>query len=80
MFIDADHSYKAAKQDFEMYSPLVKKGGIVGFHDLKPAHIINAEFGVHILFEELKKKYEKYKEIIEDPKNQQGFGIGLVWI
>lgn len=33
LFIDGDHSYEGVKQDWEMYSPLVKKGGIVVFHD-----------------------------------------------
>ncbi len=33
IFIDGDHSYKGVKQDFDMYSPLVRKGGLVGFHD-----------------------------------------------
>lgn len=33
IFIDGDHSTEGVKQDFEMYAPLVRKGGIVGFHD-----------------------------------------------
>jgi predicted O-methyltransferase YrrM len=38
LFIDADHSYKAVKADFEAWSPMVKKEGIVAFHDShKPA-------------------------------------------
>jgi hypothetical protein len=28
LFIDADHSYEGIKNDFEMYSLLVRKGGI----------------------------------------------------
>lgn len=32
LFIDADHSYDGVKQDWEMYSPLVK--GVVAFHDI----------------------------------------------
>jgi predicted O-methyltransferase YrrM len=33
VFIDADHSYEGAKADFEAWSPLVKSGGEVAFHD-----------------------------------------------
>lgn len=33
IFIDADHSYEAVKEDFELWSPLIKKGGILAFHD-----------------------------------------------
>lgn len=34
MFIDGDHTYDGVKQDFEMYSKLVKKGGYIAFHDI----------------------------------------------
>lgn len=33
LFIDGDHKYESVKRDFELYSPLVRKGGMVGFHD-----------------------------------------------
>lgn len=33
LFIDGDHSYEGVKQDFDMYAPLVRPGGIVAFHD-----------------------------------------------
>ena len=32
--IDGDHTYEGVKQDFEMYSPLVRDGGLIGFHDV----------------------------------------------
>jgi len=35
-FIDEDHTYDRVKQDFEMYSKLVRPGGIIGFHDIFP--------------------------------------------
>jgi predicted O-methyltransferase YrrM len=34
LFIDGDHTYKGVKEDFEMYSPLVRKGGVIAFHDI----------------------------------------------
>jgi cephalosporin hydroxylase len=34
LFIDGDHSYEGAKKDFEMYSPLVRTGGLVLMHDV----------------------------------------------
>lgn len=34
LFIDGDHSYEGVKQDFEMYSPFVKPGGLIAFHDI----------------------------------------------
>lgn len=34
LFIDGDHTYHGVKQDFEMYSELVSKGGIIALHDI----------------------------------------------
>ena len=37
VFIDADHSYEAAKADWNEWFPKVKKGGYIALHDSKPA-------------------------------------------
>lgn len=37
LFIDGDHSYEGVKSDFQLYSPLVRDGGIVAFHDIAAA-------------------------------------------
>ena len=34
MFIDGNHTYEFVKSDFERFSPFIKKGGIVAFHDV----------------------------------------------
>lgn len=41
LFIDGDHSYEGVKQDWEMYSPLVRIGGLIAFHDLRIDEINN---------------------------------------
>jgi len=33
LFIDGDHSTEGARMDFYMYAPLVRKGGLIAFHD-----------------------------------------------
>ena len=33
IFIDADHAYEGVKGDFEAWSPMVKSGGEIAFHD-----------------------------------------------
>jgi cephalosporin hydroxylase len=33
LFIDGNHSYESVLADWLLYSPLVKKGGIIAFHD-----------------------------------------------
>ncbi len=35
LFIDGDHAYKAVLQDWLLYSPLVRPGGIIAFHDVE---------------------------------------------
>lgn len=34
LFIDGDHTYNGVKQDWELYSPLVRTGGMIVFHDI----------------------------------------------
>jgi predicted O-methyltransferase YrrM len=36
LFIDGDHTYDGVRADFDSYSPLVRPGGLVGFHDIAP--------------------------------------------
>jgi predicted O-methyltransferase YrrM len=33
LFIDGDHSYEGVKTDWDLYSPLLKSGSCVVFHD-----------------------------------------------
>lgn len=79
LFIDGDHTYEGVKKDFKMYSPLVKKNGIVAFHDIvkvPPEIELNCE--VDKFWKEIKEKYE-YIEFIED-WNQNWGGIGIIKI
>ncbi len=34
LFIDGDHTYDGVRQDYEMYRPLVRPGGLIAFHDI----------------------------------------------
>lgn len=36
LLVDGDHTYEGVKQDFADYSPLVRPGGLVAFHDIVP--------------------------------------------
>ena len=60
-----------------MYSPLIKKGGIIALHDIAPKG--NPEFsgGVPIFWQEVKKHY-KIKEFIENV-DQDSFGLGIIY-
>ncbi|WP_197535048.1 class I SAM-dependent methyltransferase [Thermoproteus tenax] len=80
LFIDGDHTYEGVKRDFEMYSPLVRKGGIIAFHDIVPGP---PEYvgGVPRFWSELKQRLprDKYMELVKDWR-QGGFGIGVVYV
>jgi predicted O-methyltransferase YrrM len=75
LFIDGDHSYEGVKQDFEMYSPLVNKDGLIAFHDIVIHHIYK-DVDVIRFWNEIKVKYD-HEEIIDDV-DQGMFGIGLL--
>jgi cephalosporin hydroxylase len=36
LFIDGDHRYDGAQADFNLFSPLVRSGGQIAFHDIVP--------------------------------------------
>lgn len=38
LFIDGDHSYKGVIRDYALFSPFVRKGGIILFHDTNHSH------------------------------------------
>lgn len=74
LFIDGDHTYEGVKKDFEMYGPLVRKGGIIAFHDIVENFWRDPTVGCNKFFKEL--NYNK-KQIIFD-KNQGWAGIGFI--
>ncbi len=77
LFIDGDHSYEGVKKDFELYAPLVKKNGLIAFHDIVQGSPENVG-GVPIFWQQLKEKH-KHLEIVSD-WNQGGYGIGIIYI
>jgi len=76
LFLDGDHTYEGIHQDFEMYSPMVKKGGIVGFHDIAP-HPPETDCDVFQFWNEIKLKYPHHGEFVDDW--DQGWA-GISWI
>ncbi len=77
IFIDGDHSYEGVRLDFEMYSPLVRPGGVIAFHDIV-AHPPEAECHVKKFWDEVKQRY-RHKEVIDSPQ-QQWAGIGFLYV
>ncbi|MGA2680554.1 MAG: class I SAM-dependent methyltransferase [Candidatus Bathyarchaeia archaeon] len=76
LFIDGDHTYEGVKKDFEMYSTLVRRGGLIAFHDICGHDVGISE--VDRFWYEIKTGYD-HSEIIEDQK-QNWAGIGLLYV
>jgi predicted O-methyltransferase YrrM len=85
LFIDGDHSYEGVKRDWELYSPLVRPGGIVGFHDIHEDYATsrgaqtNAISGDVPRFWREVRQHRRTEELVADP-GQDGFGIGVAYV
>jgi predicted O-methyltransferase YrrM len=88
LFIDGDHTYDGVKADYQMYRPLVRKGGLIAFHDIVDDHQtkygrpgIGWAGGVPMFWREVKlqKEFSSCSEFIADP-DQDGMGIGVLQI
>lgn len=81
VFIDGDHSYEGVRQDFEIYSPLVRRGGVVAFHDILPH---NNEVGIDVrrFWLELVERYEWDEFVIPEQMRDGRMwgGIGVVYL
>jgi predicted O-methyltransferase YrrM len=67
LFIDADHTYHGVESDFRMYSPLVRSGGIVAFHDIV-TYDNHTKSEVSRFWNETKHRYH-YLEFVEGLTN-----------
>lgn len=82
LFIDGDHSYKGVKSDHAVFSPLVKPGGVIAFHDIATPATIGNPYrkgtfcGVTKFWKELRAK-NKWEFILEAGKPHK-YGIGVI--
>lgn len=75
LFIDGDHTHEGVKKDFEMYSPFVKKNGIVAFHDIVISdHHHSRDVYVGEFWNEIKEQY-RHIEFVEEGNNWGGIGV-----
>lgn len=77
LFIDGDHSYAGVKADYDRYSPLVRSGGLVAFHDIC-THPPEANCHVDTLWEEMINNPEAHgicTAILSQPLGWGGIGV-----
>lgn len=73
MLIDADHTYEAARRDFDMYAPLVS-GGLVALHDI--CQHPDPRVGVARVWGEVKAAHPgEWSEIVAPPLDWGGIGV-----
>ena len=77
LFIDGDHTYEGAKRDFELYAPLVRKGGVIALHDIVE-HPIATDCEVSRFWNQIRSQY-RHIEIIND-RQQAWAGIGVLYL
>jgi predicted O-methyltransferase YrrM len=58
IFIDGDHSYDACKADIAAWTPFVKRGGVIAFHDFGS----RADGVTRAIFEQI--KIGRFAEIV----------------
>jgi predicted O-methyltransferase YrrM len=83
LYIDGDHTYGGVRRDYEMYAPLVRRGGLIAFHDISPilpGQINTEDIRVKRFWDEIKD--ESAVEIIDAEDHLRGhiagFGIGVL--
>jgi predicted O-methyltransferase YrrM len=77
LFIDGDHTYEGVRADFELYSPLIREGGLIALHDIVkgPPEAVG---DVPRFWSELQAQEARTEEIVAD-RGQRGWGgIGLI--
>ena len=71
LFIDGDHTYEGVKKDWEMYSPLVRSGGLIVFHDVAGNY---GETQVKAFWDTVKTSHI-HKEYMSHPEGLYGIGV-----
>jgi cephalosporin hydroxylase len=74
LFIDGDHTAEGVRTDFELYRGLVRRGGIIVFHDIVDG-VPEFVGGVPDFWRSI--RTSAAKEFVEHP-GQGGYGIGVL--
>ena len=74
LLIDGDHTYEGVKKDYLMYSPFMKDGGIIAFHDVC-FHTNVPECQVEKFWKEVRTKQNHFEFIDKTDKTWGGIGV-----
>lgn len=70
IFIDGDHSYEGAKNDYDKYKQFLSQDGYIGFHDIISSDL-NRQYNINvdILWNEIKNTYNGVHEFVAKSKH-----------
>lgn len=73
LMVDGDHSYEGVLADYEMYSPLVRHGGLIAFHDIVfHDHVPACQ--VDRFWNEVRAQFESW-EFTKPEEDDRGYGV-----
>ena len=72
LFIDGDHTLEGCNADYNMYAPMVRPGGVIGFHDIYDGN-------VRATWREMVRRYPTIQIQNKNPDDSR-MGIGLVFL
>jgi predicted O-methyltransferase YrrM len=73
IFIDGGHDYETVKADYENYWPMLRKGGLMAFHDI--THQGDSSVDVPRFWQEVRQNHRSDELVY----NAGIWGIGLLW-
>jgi predicted O-methyltransferase YrrM len=76
LFIDGDHRYDGVAMDTQLYTPMVRAGGLVVFHDIVPG-APESVGGVPDFWRQVRARSDDVTEIVESWQ-RGGFGLGVI--
>lgn len=86
LLIDGDHSLSGVEKDFSLYSPAVRRGGLIVLHDIVPdvrrrqGIATSADSGdVPEFWKTLKARFARTEEIVDD-EHQDACGLGVITV
>ncbi len=87
IFIDGDHSFNGLVKDYSLFSPLVRVGGLIGFHDCMMANMPGhppgpceekGHRGSRTFWQALETNYPERCELIDvEPGPWGNYGVGV---
>jgi len=79
VYIDADHTYGAVKDDLEAWVPKVRPGGVVSGHDYFDGLYLGIHFGVKLAVDEYARDNKKIVEATKKDEAYEGFQFRSWW-